>query len=181
MTKEYRFKLLRKEEKKRTQLLVRQPIRAGGLGLIFLGTISWKEGALVGISDAGGTKGGAGSFFAGVALICIGLYLVLRNILVTSGFYLGMGLFPFAIGGGTQAIPAGLFLITALAGFILIFRDGRSVAGWVVLVGSIAAILVGVLTSLHFVLRPMSLFEMVLVLGTLGAGIGLFLRSLRPH
>lgn len=134
----------------------------------------------MGISDAGGTRGGAGSFLAGAVLIGIGLYLVLRNIFVTSGFSLGMGLFPFAMGGTTQAIPAGLFLITALGGFVLIFRDGRSIAGWLVLVGSIGAILVGVLTSLQFVLRPMSLFEMLLVLGTLGAGIGLFLRSLRP-
>jgi len=135
----------------------------------------------MGMSDAGGTKGGAGFFFAGAALIGLGLYLILRNILVTSGFYLGMGLFPFAVGGSTQAIPAGVFLITALVGFVLIFRDGLSIAGWAVLAGSIGAILLGVLTSLHFVLRPMSLFDMLLILGTLGAGMGLFLRSLRPH
>jgi len=133
------------------------------------------------MSDAGGTRGGAGSFFAGATLIAVGLWLVLRNILVTSGFSLGMGLFPFAWGGGSQAIPAGLFVVTALAGFVLLFRDARSVWGWIVLAGSIAAILLGVVMSLHFVMRSMSLFELMLILAVLGAGLGLFLRSLRPH
>lgn len=133
------------------------------------------------ISDAGGTRGGAGGFFAGAALIGVGLWLLLRNILVTSGFSLGMGLFPFAWGGGAQAVPAGLFVVTALVGFVLLFRDARSIWGWIVLVGSIAAILLGVVMSLHFVLRPMSLFELILILAVLGAGVGLFLRSLRPQ
>jgi len=119
------------------------------------------------MSDAGGTRGGAGSLFSGAALIAIGLWLLMRNIYVTSGFSLGMGLFPFAWGGGTQAIPAGLFVVGALAGFVLLFRNGRSRWGWIVLIGSVSAIVLGVFMSLHFVMRSMSLFELLLILAIL--------------
>lgn len=131
------------------------------------------------IHDAGGTRGGAGSFLGGLALIGAGLYLLLRNIFVTTGFYMGMGLFPMYSGG--PAVPAGIFLLVALVGIVMIFRNGKSVVGWLLLLGSVAAIVFGVITSLHFMMRPMNLLEMLFILGVLGAGIGLFLRSLRPQ
>lgn len=130
------------------------------------------------IKDAGGTRGGAGSFFGGLALIGAGLYLLLRNIIVTTGFYMGMGLFP--VYGSGPAVPAGVFLLVALVGIVLIFRNGKSILGWFLLLGSVAAIVFGVITSLHFMMRPMTLLEMLFILGVLGSGIGLFLRSLRP-
>jgi hypothetical protein len=131
-------------------------------------------------TDAGGTKGGAGSFLGGAALLVVGLWLLLRNILVTSSFSWGMGLFPFQVGGSSQAVPAGLFVVTALVGFVLIFRNARSIVGWMVLAGSIGALVLGVILSLHFLLRPMSLWELLGILGVLGAGMGLLLRSFRP-
>lgn len=131
------------------------------------------------IQDAGGTKGGAGSFFGGIGLMALGLYLLLRNIFVTSGFHLGMGLFPAYAGG--PAIPAGIFLVVALVGFVILFVNGRSIWGWVLLGGSVGAIVFGIIASLHFVLRSMTLLEMLFILMVLGAGIGMFLRSLRPQ
>ena len=133
----------------------------------------------MGIQDAGGTKGGAGSFFGGIGLMALGLYLLLRNIFVTSGFNLGMGVFPAYAGG--PAIPAGVFLLVALVGFVLLFLNGKSIWGWFLLVGSVGAIVFGVLASLHFMMRSMTLFEMLFILMVLGAGIGMFLRSLRPQ
>lgn len=131
------------------------------------------------IQDAGGTKGGAGSFFGGIGLMALGLYLLLRNIFVTSGFHLGMGLFPAYAGG--PAIPAGIFLVVALVGFVILFVNGRSIWGWVLLGGSVGAIVFGIIASLHFVMRSMTLLEMLFILMVLGAGIGMFLRSLRPQ
>lgn len=133
----------------------------------------------MGIQDAGGTKGGAGSFFGGIGLMALGLYLLLRNIFVTSGFHLGMGVFPAYAGG--PAIPAGIFLVGALVGFVLLFLNGRSIWGWILLGGSVGAIVFGVIASLHFVMRSMTLLEMLFILMVLGAGIGMFLRSLRPQ
>jgi hypothetical protein len=130
------------------------------------------------IQDAGGTRGGAGSFFGGLALMGAGLYLLLRNIVVTSGFHMGLGLFPVYSSG--PVIPAGVFLVAALVGIVGIFFNGKSIWGWGLLLGSVAAIVFGVITSLHFMMRPMNLLEMLFILGVLGAGIGLFLRSLRP-
>lgn len=131
------------------------------------------------IQDAGGTKGGAGSFFGGIGLMALGLYLLLRNIFVTSGFHMGMGMFPAYVGG--PAIPAGIFLVVALVGFVLLFVNGRSIWGWFLVGGSVGAIVFGVITSLRFVMRSMTLLEILFILLVLGAGIGMFLRSLRPQ
>lgn len=136
----------------------------------------------MGLGDAGGTKGGAGSFFAGVALMGLGLYLLLRNILVTSQFSLGMGLFRIPIGASASpAIPAGVFLITALVGIGMVFFNAKRILGWLVLGGSIAALVAGVFIGLHLQLRTMSLFELLSILAVLGAGLGLFFRSLRDQ
>lgn len=135
----------------------------------------------MGLGDAGGTKGGAGSFLAGVILIALGLYLLLRNIFVSSSFSFRMGLFQIPLAGQSQAIPAGLFLVTALVGVGLVFFNARKIVGWLVLGGSIAALLFGVFMGLHLQLRPMSLFELLLILAVLGAGLGLFFRSLREQ
>ncbi len=133
------------------------------------------------LGNAGGTKGGAGSFFVGIGLVGLGLYLLMRNILVSSSFSLGMGLFHVPVAGYTQAIPAGLFVMSSLVGVALIFFNGKSLVGWLVLGGSIVALLVGVFIGLRLQLRPMSLFELLLILSVLGAGLGLFFRSLRER
>ncbi|HOX51557.1 MAG TPA: hypothetical protein PKY05_08710 [Fibrobacteria bacterium] len=114
-------------------------------------------------------------------MIGLGLYLLLRNILVTSRFSLGMGLFSVPLGGHSQAIPAGVFLLTALVGLVLVFFDARKIVGWIVLGGSVVALVAGVLIGLNLHLRPMSLFELLLILAVLGAGLGLFFRSLREQ
>lgn len=133
------------------------------------------------LNNAGGTSGGAGQFVAGAGLILGGLYLLLRNIWVSSGFSWSMGIIPMPFGGGGSAIPAGFFVIGALIGFCLLFYDAKKIWGWLLLVGSVGAIVASVIMSLHFALRPMSMLELLLILGVLGAGIGLFLRSLRPQ
>ena len=131
----------------------------------------------MGWSDAGGTRGGSGGFLLGVGLVLAGVWLVLRNILVTSGFSWGLGL---PLGAG-PAIPSGAFLLAALVGFVLIFRRASSPLGWIVLGGAILSLVALVLANLHFLLRPMSLWDLLLIVGCLGAGLGLLIRSVLPQ
>lgn len=126
---------------------------------------------------AGGTDGGAGSFLLGLVMMIAGGYLLLRGITVRPSF--GMGYQVFAIGG--FPVTTGMVLIPFAFGIGMIFYNGRSWAGWFLAIGSIIALVVGVIASIHFSLIGMSAFDLIVILVLLVGGIGLFLRSLAQH
>ena len=117
----------------------------------------------------GGTPGGLGEFLFGLALIIGGGYLVLNQVTVSSGLWTIWGYNAF-----------GLSLIPLLLGIGILFFNGRSLAGWVLTLGGAIIILVGVISHLNVFFQPTSLFNTLLMLGGLFAGIGLVARSLRP-
>lgn len=125
---------------------------------------------------AGGTPGGTPQFLIGVCMMGLGLYLLLQSIMVTQNFSLGYTLYAFP---GSQAhITSGMVLIPLCAGIAFIFQNARSLLGWSLFVGSLAALVFGVLASIHFVMRPMSLFDLLSMLFLVFGGLGLFLRAL---
>ena len=119
---------------------------------------------------AGGTPGGLGEFFAGAALAVAGAYLLMQQVTVTSGFWHLWGMSAF-----------GLSLLPLLLGVGLLFYDGRSVAGWALTGGGALIIVVGIIANLQVFFRPTSLFNTLVMLGLLAAGLGLVARSLRAH
>lgn len=107
-------------------------------------------------------------FFGGAALVVAGAYLLLTRVSVVSGgwhFYgynaFGMSLFPLLIGIG------------------MLFYNGRSIPGWLLTSAGALIILVGIVANLHIYFQPTSLFDTLMMLGGLAAGIGLVARSLR--
>ena len=121
------------------------------------------------MKGAGGTSGGLGMFFGGAALIVAGAYLLLTRVSVVSGgwhFYgynaFGLSLFPLLIGIG------------------VLFYNGRSIPGWLLTAGGALIIVVGIVANLQIYFQPTSLFDTLLMLGMLAAGVGLVARSLRP-
>ena len=133
------------------------------------------------IKGAGGTPGGTGSFFIGFLMMCAGGYLLLQNIIVTERFGLGMCLFQFAMFGGPFSITSGMILIPFMLGIGMIFFNSRNLIGWALAVGSLVALIAGVIANLHFGFRPMSLFDLMLILILFVGGLGLFVRSLRDQ
>jgi hypothetical protein len=119
---------------------------------------------------AGGTPGGIGEFLFGAALVVVGGYLLMNQVTVTSGSWQL---------GGYNAF--GLSLIPLLLGIGLLFFNGRSVAGWVLTAAGTLIILAGIIVNLQIFFRPTSLFNTLLILGLLAAGVGLVARSLRAH
>ena len=119
---------------------------------------------------AGGTPGGLGEFFAGLAMTAGGGYLLLNQVTVTSGFWQLWGYNAF-----------GISLIPLLIGIGLLFFDGRSKLGWLLTAGGALVILLGILTNLTIFFRPTSLFNTLIMLGLLAGGLGLIARSLRSH
>ena len=120
------------------------------------------------MKGAGGTSGGGGMFFAGAAMILVGGYLLLTRVSVNSGgwFFYGYNAF-------------GLSLIPLLVGIGVLFYDGRSVVGWLLTCGGGLIIVAGIVSNLHIYFQPTSLFDTLMMLGLMAAGVGLVARSLR--
>jgi hypothetical protein len=127
------------------------------------------------LRNAGGSAGGGGHFFLGLVLMIAGGYTFLRAVHVWSGFGWGGSLFSY----GGWGFSGGTLLIPLLIGVAFIFYNANSIVGWVVTIGSLAALVIGIVSSVHFSLNGMSLFDLLLILGLFMAGLGLFLRSLR--
>ncbi|MFO1369610.1 MAG: hypothetical protein U1F46_11495 [Marinagarivorans sp.] len=128
---------------------------------------------------AGGTSGGVGQFFLGFAMMCAGFYLLFNAISVYSSFGLGSVLFQIPVGSYQAGISSGMILIPFMIGIGIIFYSGSNIIGWLLSIGSLSALVVGVISSLHFSFRTMSAFELIAILVLAMGGLGLFLRSLR--
>ena len=116
----------------------------------------------------GGTPGGIGIFFLGLAMATAGAYLLTQQVEVHSGFFSWFGGNAF-----------GLTLVPLLIGIGFLFFDGKSIPGWVLTGLGTVIILAGILTNLRVYFVPTSLFNTLMMLGLLAAGLGLVARSLR--
>jgi hypothetical protein len=127
------------------------------------------------MNGAGGSQGGVTRFFVGLLMMVGGGYLLLNAIHVSNTFSLSTRIF----GWGGVGITSGYILIPMLFGIGIIFYNSKNYLGWLLALGSLAALIFGVITSLHFSLGGMSLFELLVILVLLVGGLGLFLASLR--
>lgn len=127
---------------------------------------------------AGGTPGGSLGFFLGLIMASAGGYLLLDNIVVSNSWGFGAPLYRVGWGGGFS-VTGGALLIPFMFGVGWIFYNARSVWGWVLAAGSLAAIIFGVIINLSITLRSMSLLTLIIILVLMVGGLGLFARSLR--
>lgn len=128
---------------------------------------------------AGGTSGGIGQFFIGVIMMCGGFYLLLNAITVTSSFGLGRRLYGFSAYGGQYGMTSGMVLIPLMFGIGMVFYNSKNIFAWILCAGSIAALIFGVISSIHFRFNHMSAFDLIVILVLAIGGLGLFLRSLK--
>lgn len=119
---------------------------------------------------AGGTPGGLGEFLIGLAMAVAGGYLLTQQVTVTSGYWHVWGYNAF-----------GLSLVPFLFGVALLFFNGRSMLGWLLLIAGAVIILAGILMNLEIYFRSTSLFNTLIMLVLLFGGIGLIARALRAH
>lgn len=117
---------------------------------------------------AGGTPGGVTMFLVGFVMAVAGGYLLTSQVTVTTGFWSFFGQHTF-----------GLSLLPFIAGVLMLFMDGRSKVGWLLLIAGLAIIFVGILMNLRIYFEPTSLFNTLAMLGLLAGGIGLIARALK--
>ena len=133
------------------------------------------------MKGAGGTEGGVGQFFLGLFMMCGGFYMLLNAITVHSSFGMGMGIYSWNAFGSSYGITSGMIMLPFIIGIGMVFYNVRSLLGWVLALGSLAALIFGVITSIHFDLRSMSLFDLIVILVLAVGGLGLFLSSMRSR
>jgi hypothetical protein len=114
-------------------------------------------------------------FIAGVLLAIIGLFLLLKNITVSYAFGFNTSL--YRVGG--MNLTSGFILVPFLIGVIMLFANPKNIFGWLLTFGSIALLIIGVITSINFTMVGMSALDIIIILGLLGAGIGLIFSSFR--
>jgi hypothetical protein len=126
--------------------------------------------SIVAISGAGGTPGGVGQFLSGFALAVVGGWLLMNQVIVTGGAWslwghdtFGVSLIPFILGVG------------------MLFFDGKSVVGWLLLTAGLLIVISGVIVNMRIYFRPTSLFDTLMMLTLLFGGIGLIARSLKSQ
>jgi len=53
--------------------------------------------------------------------------------------------------------------------------------GWALTVGGLLFIAAGILMNMHIYFRTTTLFDVLVMFGLIAAGLGLIVKSLRPH
>ncbi|GGB61192.1 hypothetical protein K8B83_19155 [Shewanella inventionis] len=127
------------------------------------------------MKGAGGTSGGIGQFFIGLAMMCGGFYMLLNAIKVTSSFGLGSHLYQF----GGFGLTSGMVMIPFIFGVGMMFYNAKNPFGWLLTFGALIALIFGVISSINFRFTYMSAFDLIVILVLSIGGLGLFLRSLK--
>jgi hypothetical protein len=107
-------------------------------------------------------------FLAGLALAATGAYLLTQQVSVHTG--------DWTIGGQNAF---GLSLAPFLLGIGILFFDGRSKAGIILLALGALVIAAGILMNLTIHYRSTSLFNTLVMTGMTAGGVGLVLRALK--
>src|SRR5215470_7769635 len=94
------------------------------------------------MKDVGGTPGGLGDFLIGVAMACIGGYLLSNQVSVVGSYWSFYGASTF-----------GITLIPMLIGVGMLFFNGRSVIGWLLTIAGALVMLILLVGGLGLIAR----------------------------
>jgi uncharacterized protein len=122
------------------------------------------------LRDVGGTRGGLPTFILGFALLCVGGYLFLDRVSVHGGYWSWFG--------STQG-SFGVTLIPLLIGIGMLFYNAKSVLGWFLAGAGALVIFAGIIANLQIHFRATSLFNTLIMLALIMAGLGVMSRSLK--
>jgi hypothetical protein len=112
-------------------------------------------------------------FILGVLMLAGGTYMFLSSVHVSFGMN-----YPLYRVGNFN-LTSGFIFIPFMFGVGMIFYDSRNLLGWILAVGSLAALIMGVVSSTQMYLRSMNAFQLITILVLMIGGLGLFLSSLR--
>jgi hypothetical protein len=132
-------------------------------------------------NGAGGTNGGIGRYLIGLALMCVGGYLFLSKVMVSTGAFsrgFGMGTNLYSMGGGF-AVTGGMILIPFFIGIFMVFWNSKNIFGWLLSGLSVLALIAGIIVNIRMTIMPMSAFDILVIIVLMAGGAGMFFSSLR--
>ena len=103
-------------------------------------------------------------------MVIAGAYLITNRIVVVSNYWSWGGYSMF-----------GLSLLPLIIGIGILFFNGKSIVGWILLFLGVVIIFAGVLMNLQIYFQATSLFATIAMIVLLAGGIGLIFRALAPH
>lgn len=112
-------------------------------------------------------------FVVGVLMMFGGVYLFLQSVQVNFGFNYPVYRF------GRASLTTGYILIPFMLGVGMIFFNSKSSLGWLVAMGSLVALVLGVIISTRFSLQHMNAFQLLVILVLMVGGLGMWLGSMR--
>lgn len=116
-----------------------------------------------------------GRFFMGFIMFVGGLYMMLNSIRVDIGLFQSRYSL-FNVGG--FGVTSGSIMIVFMLGVGMLFFNARNPLAWMVTLGSLTALIFGVIANTHFSLKYMSAFDLIVILVLLCGGLGLLLSSM---
>ncbi len=122
------------------------------------------------LKNVGGTSGGLWEFLIGLAMAVAGGYMLISRVIVTSGFWNW---------GGYNAF--GLSMVPLIVGVGIVFFNGKSLIGWLLVFTGAVIILAGIIMNLQIYFQPTNLFNTLMMLVLFAGGLGLIARSIREH
>lgn len=106
-------------------------------------------------------------FLGGIILLGIGLFMLSKRVIVSSGF--GLTIWNFDITTGTIVIPL-------MIGIVLYFLKPNSIIPKIIILLSVIFIVVSIIMSVRLRFVPTSLFDYLLIIVLIASGTGLLLR-----
>ncbi len=122
------------------------------------------------LKNVGGSSGGLIEFLIGFIMTIAGAYMLISRVIVSSVFWNWGGYNTF-----------GLSLVPMIFGIGIVFFNGRSMIGWLLIGVSIIIIASGILLNLQIYFQPTSLFNTIIMLVLFAGGIGLIARAVVAH
>ena len=110
------------------------------------------------------------NFLVGFGLVIVGTYLLMERVTVQGGYF---GFF------GSYGASFGITMLPVMFGIGMLFYDGSSILGRLLFFGGLLVIFAGILANMNIYFRSTSLFDTLMIVGVIAAGVGLVLRSLR--
>lgn len=122
------------------------------------------------LKNVGGTPGGLWEFLIGLAMAVAGGYMLVSRVTVTSAFWNWGGYNTF-----------GLTLLPLIVGIGIVFFNGRSIIGWLLVFIGVVIIAAGILMNLQVYFQPTTLFNTIVMLILFAGGIGLLAKAVRAQ
>lgn len=108
------------------------------------------------------------NFVVGAALLVIGLFILSKKVIVSTGFA------SFTLLG--YDFTSGLLVFPLIFGLIWMAYNPKALGAKILTGLGALFVVVAVIMSIHIHMLPMSLFDYILIIGMIAVGIGMLLR-----